>query len=204
MREVSISWDNMQTPVPLRIGVRLVTGINNRPPDSGLKPHGAFKKVGAGTNLKTRFLTIDANTHTPGARENYAGCKKWQKPLRHLIKRHRTIHQVILVGTVRLALRISVIFIQLHGGQTVLGVAGDLSKSLIRDSITCRVVEHRLGGCERLRGRILGVRMIHIKTCPIGQDRVHRNPVPVQPLRVAATAVNHLLIPINTGLTQRL
>ena len=129
------------------------------------------------------------NTHTARTRKNSAGRKERQERIRNLLKRNITADQVVFVGAVRLALRVGVVLVQLHLRQ-ILRVVAQLNQRLIRQRVTGSVIEHRVGGGQNLRRRILRMRMIHIQARTIRQNRVHGHAVPVQTLRETTAAVH--------------
>ena len=189
MREVRIRRNHVQAAVLRLIRMRLIARIHNRAANRGLQTNRALKEISTRTNLKTRNLTVRTNTHTARTRKNHAGRKERQERIRNLLKRNITANQVVFVGAVRLALRVGVVLVQLHLRQ-ILRVIAQLHQRLVRQRVTGSVIEHRIGGGQNLRRRVLRMRMIHIQARTIGQNRVHGHAVPVQTLRETTAAVH--------------
>ena len=167
VRHVRIRRNHVQAAVLRLIRMRLIARIHNRAANRGLQTNRALKEISTRTNLKTWNLTVRTNTHTSRTRKNRAGRKERQERIRNLLKRNITANQVVFVGTVRLALRVGVVLVQLHLRQ-ILRVVAQLNQGLIRQRVTGSVIEHRVGGAQNLRRRILRMRVIHIQARTIG------------------------------------
>src|SRR5439155_14491825 len=86
-------------------------------------------------------------------------------------ERHLAVHQVVLVGTVGVALGVRVVLVDedaLLRRRDGLGPGA----GQVQDTLARLVPEHAIPRIGRLRGGVLRVRVVHVEARPVGQDQV--------------------------------
>ena len=150
----------------------LVAGVDDGPLQGGLKADLFFEEIGPLGYLELHLLSPGCfRPHLAGAGEDLAGHEVRDGVLDHPGEGHGPVHQVVLVGAVRVALAVRVVLVhadllarrqepgrRLHG-------AG-------QDGLARLVVQDRLPRRGALRPRELGVGVVDVVTGAVGEHGV--------------------------------
>ncbi len=170
LAHVRVADDDVQPAVLLRVGVRLVPGVDDGPLQRGLEPHLDLEEVGPLADLEPRLPAVDADPDPPGPADDLTGDEERGEVADDLPERRRPCHQVVLMASVRDALVVGVVLVEVdrlgagHRQRPAGGLGHHPLPGLVPQHDVARVGD--LGRGE------LRVRMIDIEPRPAGQDDV--------------------------------
>ncbi len=167
--QVGVADDDVQPTVLLGVGMRLVTGVDDRPLQRRLETDLDLEVVGPLADLEARRAPVLADADPAGAAHDLAADEERREVPDDVGERRRPLHQVVLVGAVGRALVVGVVLVQ-H--ERVL--PGDVDCSRRRDDDCSPALSHthdvaRVGalGC-----RVLRVGVVDVQPGAVGQDQV--------------------------------
>ena len=126
---VGVAEDDVQPPVAVRDGVRLVAGVDERALERGLEADLDLEEVAALGDLVARGARVDADADPPRAADDLAHHEERGEVPHDARERGGARHQVVLVGSVGDALAVGVVLVEVdsrrHRGQPGHGLAHD-------------------------------------------------------------------------------
>ena len=171
LAEVGVAVDHVQPAVPLRVGVRLVTGVDDGSLQGRLQPDLDLEEVGSLGHLEGDVLepelVADAarpDIHRPGHEER--GELADESP-----NGTDPRHEVVLVGAVGRALAVGVVLVDQDAtavGQRARGACG----GVLEDPLPRLVPDHQVAGVGALRRRVLRMGVVDVEPGAVGQDGV--------------------------------
>ena len=172
--QVGVAHDHVEPAVLLRVGVGLVTGVDDRALQRRLEADLLLEEVGA-----LRELVRHVGAGEPGGLRAHLAGPGVDLPgdeVRHhvaddLRERDRTVHQVVLVGAVAVALAVGVVLVDddlLARGQEL---GGGRHRS-VEDQLGRPVVHHDRSRVGALRGRQLRVGVVDVVPGAVGEHGV--------------------------------
>ena len=161
----------MEAPVLLPVGVGLVTGVDDRPLVHGVEADFDLEEVGALGDLELAWRGVVLGQHLAGPAENLPRHEKRNDVLGDELERDPSVHEVVFVIAVRIALLIGVVPVddkcparrERDVGVAATDVYDALSGLLVVDELD----DGRALGCRKLR---MGV--VHIETRPVDEHLV--------------------------------
>ena len=172
--QVGVAHDDVETPVPVGVGVGLVPGVHQRPLQRRLQPHLLLEELGSLGDLEVHRPTVvrrRLRPHLSRPAVQLAGDEMGNDRLDDAGEGGGPVHQVILVAAVRVALAVRVVLVDDQAATIVHGPVGGLHGAL-DDELAGPVVEHALEGIGALGGGELGVGVIDVEPGAVGQNRV--------------------------------
>ncbi len=168
--QVRVTDDHVQPAVLVGVGVRLVPGVDDRALERGLQPHLDLEEVGPLGELEALGAPVGAQPDPAGAGEHLPGHEERDQPADDLDERGPTIHQVVLVRTVGLALAVGVVLVQLDRQRA--RHLGRPPGGLHHDPLAGLVPQHDVPRAGYLGRGVLGVRVVDVEPGPVGQHHV--------------------------------
>ena len=161
----------MQAAIGVRIGVRLVAGVDNRAFHHRVKADFRLEKIGALRNLKWRLPRPVFRPDFSRAGENLARHEKRGELLGQPLERHAPVNEIILMIAVTVAFIIAVVFVNQHlliARQQRIG----RQHALMQDALSGLLVNHNIFGVRAFRRRIFRVRVINVESRPVVKNFV--------------------------------
>ena len=112
--QVGITDDHVQPAVLLRVGVRLVAGVDDGPLQRGLQPDLDLEEVGTLADLEPVLVTVLTDSDPAGAADHLSGHEERNQVLHYLGERRGAGHQVVLMRAVGRALVVGVVLVERH------------------------------------------------------------------------------------------
>ncbi len=173
--EVGVAEDDVQPAVLLRVGVRLVARVDDRPLQRGLQPDLDLEVVGALADLEPVLAPVLADPDAAGAADHLSGHEERREVPHDLAERRAAPHQVVLVRAVGRALVVGVVLVEVHGraaGQ-LRGPAGGVEHHLLTRLVPADDVQRR----GHLGRGVLRVRVVDVEPGAVGEDHVRQSEV---------------------------
>ena len=162
----------MQAPVLLRIGVRLVAGVDDRALQRGLEPDLLLEEVGALTLIwKSTGAGAVLGADLAGAGEHLAAHEPRQQVAHERRERHRAVDEVVLVRAVGVALAVGVVLVDddlLARAEQVAGREHRAGEDPLPRLVGADQLE-RVGALGR---GVLGVRVVDVVAGAVGEHGV--------------------------------
>jgi hypothetical protein len=135
---VRVADDDVEPAVQVGHGVRLVTGVDDRPLQGGLEADLDLEEVAALADLEPGRPGVLADADPPRAGHHLAGDEEGDEVAHDLAERRLAGHQVVLVGAVRGALAVGVVLVEVHPGRDL----GEAPHRLAHDQLAGPVPGH--------------------------------------------------------------
>ena len=113
LRHVGVADDDVQAAVLLRVGVRLVPGVDDRPLERGLQAHLDLEEVGPLADLEALAARVLADADLARAGDDLPGDEERRQVPDDVGERRGPPHQVVLVAAVGGALVVGVVLVEL-------------------------------------------------------------------------------------------
>ena len=181
LAHVRVADDHVQPAVLLRVGVRLVPGVDDGPLERGLQADLDLEEVGALADLEARAAAVGADADPAGAADHLPGDEERDQELDDVGKRRAAPHQVVLVRAVRGTLVVSVVLVQLDGRAARHGRG--LGRGLRHHPLAGLVPDHHRKRVGALGRRILRVSVVDVQPSAVGEDDVGQAQILVGQLR---------------------
>ena len=174
LAHVGVADDDVEPPVLLRIGVRLVARVDDGPLQRGLQAHLGLEEVGSLGQLVADAAALRPRAlgpNLPRAGEHLAAHEERRQVTDDAGERCGPVHQVVLVAAVRVPLAVGVVLVD---GQAVARREDplDLPQRALQDALPGLVVDHQRARVGALRRGVLGVRMVDVVAGAVRQDHV--------------------------------
>ena len=172
--QVGVPHDDVQPSVAVRVGVRLVPGVHDGALERRLEAHLFLEELGPLGQLEVHLGAVvggGLGTDLPGPGEDLAGHEMRGDPGHDPVERGGPVHQVVLVGPVRVALPVRVVLVDDQPGAVVGGQVGGLHRA-DEDQLPGPVVAQALHGVTALGGGELGMGVVHVVAGTVGEHRV--------------------------------
>ncbi len=170
LRQVGVADDHVEAPVLLGVGVGLVAGVDDGPLERGLEADLDLEVVGALTDLEAVFVAVLADADAAGAGEDLAGDEEGRQVAHDVREGGLPLHQVVLVRAVGGALVVGVVLVEVDGLGA--GQLGGPFRGLGHDPFAGLVPEDGVAGVGDLGGAVLGVGVVDVEPCSVGEDDV--------------------------------
>ena len=203
--EVRVADDDVQPPVLVGVGVRLVAGVDDAALERGLQADLDLDVVGALRQLEAGLVAGRADADPARAGDHLAGHQERRQAGDDGRERRLARHQVVLVRAVGGALAVHVVLVELQLGRA--GHAGDVARGGLHHPLAGLVPDHRVHRVGALGRGVLRVRVVDVEPRAVGQDHVGRadlvgvhhrrrarRPAQVEPAGVAQRRF-HLVVP---------
>ena len=115
LAQVGVADDHVQAAVLLRVGVRLVAGVDDRPLERGLQADLDLEEVGALADLEAAVPAVRAEADPAGPADHLPGDEERRQVADDVGERRGPAHQVVLVAAVGRALVVGVVLVQVDG-----------------------------------------------------------------------------------------
>ena len=175
LAQVGVPHDDVQPPVALRIGVRLVAGVDDGTLQGRLEPDLLLEELGSLRQLEGDVapgVTRRLASHLPRPGEDLTGDEVRCHQMGDAGKGHGAVHEVVLVGAVRVALAVGVVLVD--DDRLALGEGPAHRRHGAPQHLFPRLVEqHDLEGIGALRCRELGVGVVDVVAGAVGEHGVH-------------------------------
>jgi len=164
----------MEPAVLLSIGVGLVPRVHDGTLERGLEADLLLEEVGAGRQLEGDVDTARGagfGAHLAGAAVDLTGDEVRHDVLHDSPEGHRAVHEVVLMGAVRVALAVGVVLVDddvLTGRQRATGRHHGLGE----DALAGLVVEDDLAGVGALGRGVLGMGVVDVVPGPVGEHGI--------------------------------
>jgi hypothetical protein len=168
--EVGVADDDVQPPVTVGVGVRLVAGVDDAALQRGLQPDLDLDVVGSLRELEARLVAGRPDADPAGAGDHLAGHQKRGQPGDDGRERRLPAHQVVLVRPVGRALAVDIVLVQLQLGGT--RHARDVPGGGLHHPLARLVPDHRVQRVGAFRGGVFGVRVVDVEPRAVGQNHV--------------------------------
>src|SRR5262245_54665835 len=170
----------MQPAVLLRVSVRLVPGIDDRPLERRLQADLDLEEVGSLADLEAFLPAVGTAADPTSATDDLPGNEERREKPDDLRKWRCTAHQVIFVAAVRRALIVGVVLIELDRRGT--GDRAGLGGGFLHHPLARLVPQDRSERLSALRTGVLRVRVIHVEPGAVGQNNVRQPEILVSEL----------------------
>ena len=170
--EVRVADDDVQAAVLVRVGVRLVAGVDDAALERGLQADLDLDVVGALGELEAGLLAGCADADPAGTADDLARGEERGEPGDHRGERRAAGHQVVLVRAVARALAVDVVLVQLQA--RLAGHGGRVHGGLLHHPLARLVPDHGVAGVGDLGRGVLGVRVVDVEAGAVGEDDVGR------------------------------
>ena len=190
LREVGVADDDVQPAVLLRVGVRLVAGVDDGPLEGGLQTDLDLEEVGPLADLEAVVATVLTQAHPTGAGDHLSADEEGREVPDDVGEGRRAPHQVVLVRTVRGALVVGVVLVEQDRravgqlARSPLGVEHDLLPRLVPADDVER--------CGHLRRGVLRVGVVDVQPRAVGEDDVGQAHVLVGQLARVGDLTGHV------------
>ena len=124
--QVGVAHDHVQPSVTMGIGMRLVAGVHDGTLEGGLEPHLLLEELGPLGELKVDVVAVVGGclaAHLAGTGEDLTGHEVRSDPAYHSSEGRGPIHEVVLVGAVRVALAVRIVLVD-DEAAAIMGSAG--------------------------------------------------------------------------------
>ena len=190
LAHVGVTDDHVQPSVTLRIGVGLVPGVDDGPLERGLQADLHLEEVGTLGQLEARTLSVGTRTDLARPADHLARDEERDEVPDDVAEGRRPVHQIVLVTAVRGTLVVGVVLVQLDridagGGPGPGGCVG-------HHPLPRLVPQHRITRIGDLGGGVLGVGVVHVETCTVGEDDVGQPQILVGQLRGVGDLTRHV------------
>ena len=171
LRHVGVAHDDVEPPVLLGVGVRLVPGVDDGAGVHGLQADLRLEEVRALGDLVLGVLEVVLRPDLARAREDLARDQERHHVLDDPREGAAAVHEVVLVGAVAVPLRVGVVLVD---EDALLGRGGRLRAPAreVEDPLARPVPDHEVPRVGALRRRVLGVGVVDVEARPVGQDQV--------------------------------
>ncbi|MEU9001969.1 hypothetical protein [Streptomyces sp. NPDC048551] len=180
--EVRVADDHVEPAVLLGVGVRFVPGVDDGPLEGGLQSHLDLEVVRALADLEAVFAPVLADADAAGAGDDLAGDEEGGQVAHDLREGGFPLHQVVLVRAVGGALVVGVVLVEVD--RLGAGQLGGPFGGLGHDPFAGLVPEDGVERVGDLRRAVLGVGVVHVEPCAVGEDDVGEADVLVGELAV--------------------
>ena len=170
--EVGVADDHVQPAVLLRVGVRLVAGVDDRPLERRLEADLDLEEVGALADLEARRSRPSWPMPTrPAPADDLAADEERRQVPDDVGERRRAPHQVVLVGAVRRALVVGVVLVEhdRRAGRQQARRAAAASSMTCSPALSQRTTSSGVGHLGR---GVLRVRVVDVEPGAVGEDDV--------------------------------
>ena len=148
LTHVGVADDHVQSAKPLGVGVRFVTGVDDRALQGRLKSHDLFEEFGARTQLEEWIALqrgLGLGAHLAGAHNDLTRDEMRHHGAHDVVELDVTTHEIVLVGAVRVALAIGVVLVERNSLGRFDQFVGDRERAS-HDFFAGGVIERRLQG----------------------------------------------------------
>ena len=167
---VGVADDDVQAPVAVGDGVRLVAGVDDRALEGRLEPDLGLEEVGALGDLVARSPAVDAEPDPAGAADDLARHEERDEAADDVGEGRAPGHEVVLVGAVGLALAVGVVLVEVD--RRLAGARGEQSHRLERDGVTGAVPGDGVARQGHLGRAVLGVGVVDVVAGAVGEHDV--------------------------------
>ena len=178
---VGVADDDVQAPVLLGVGVRLVAGVDDRALERGLEADADLDVVGALADLERVHAAVLLAADAAGPGDHLAGDEERREVLDDGLERDVATHQVVLVRAVGRALVVDVVLVEDHRRRAG-HPAGQLGAE--PHHLFARLLPHHdVARVGDLRAGVLRVGVVDVQAGAVGEDDVGQPEVLVGELR---------------------
>ena len=184
LAHVRVADDHVEPAILVRVGVRLVARVDDRPLERGLQADLRLEEVRTLRQLIRRpasLVPCGFRSDLAGTRVHLSGHEEGREIAHDVAERRGAVHQVVLVRAVGVALAVAVVLVD---GQAWAArqFADHLVQRTLQHPFACLVVDHQLAWRDALGRRVFGVRVVHVVARAVRQDHVREAEVLVAPL----------------------
>ncbi len=168
----------MQPSVLFGIGVRFVPSVDDRSLEGRLQADFLLEEISSLRDLEQHVGASILAAHLAGAGDDLAGYEEGGERRDDVAEGNRPWHEIVLVGPVRIALPVTVVLVDpedLSGPKHFLSGGGRPSE----DHLSGLVEQRRLERIRAFRRGVLGMRMVHVQSSPVGENHVDHTGVVV-------------------------
>ncbi len=165
---VGVTEDDVQPPVAVGDGVRLVAGVDQRPLQRGLEADLDLEEVAALGDLVAGGARVDADADPARPADHLAHDEERRQVPHDARERRGARHQVVLVGAVGGALAVGVVLVEVDAGRH----GGQAGHRLAHDQLTGAVPGDRGARGGDLGRAVLGMGVVDVEAGAVGEHDV--------------------------------
>ena len=172
--QVGVAHDDVQAPVPVWIGVGLVSGVHQRSLQRGFQAHLFLEELGPLRDLEVHRPAVvrrRLRPHLARAAVELAGDEMGDDRLDDAGEGRGPVHEVVLVTTVGIPLAVGVVLVDDQTATVLHGAVGRLHGTL-DDELAGPVIEHALERVGAFGSGEFGMGVVHVEAGAVGQDGV--------------------------------